>query len=107
MKQTQHTTKQKNQNKFNKEEKKIIFFFFSQIEKNCYLISYSNIMNKYIKIQNPFLFFLYLFIRTDIHISFLFIYTKKGNKKKDTKEEEGVSNVKERIIKNVYIYSDT
>ena len=101
MKQTQHTTKQKHQNKFNKEEKKIIFFF-SQIEKNCYLISYSNIMNKYIKIQNPFLFssgrtFIFRF----------YLFTKKGNKKKDTKEEEGVSNVKERIIKNVYIYSDT
>ena len=104
MKQTQHTTKQKNQNKFNKEEKKIIFFF-SQIEKNCYLISYSNIMNKYIKIQNPFLFFLYLFSSGRTFIFRIYLFTK-GNKKKDTKEE-GVSNVKERIIKNVYIYSDT
>ena len=83
MKQTQHTTKQKNQNKFNKEEKKIIFFF-SQIEKNCYLISYSNIMNKYIKIQNPFLF---SSGRTFIHISFLFIYTQKETKKKIQKKK--------------------
>ena len=87
MKQTQHTTKQKNQNKFNKEEKKIIFFF-SQIKKNCYIISYSNIMNKYIKIQNPFLFF-YIFSsgRTFIHISFLFIYTQKETKKKIQKKK--------------------
>ena len=77
MKQTQHTTKQKNQNKFNKEEKKIIFFF-SQIEKNCYLISYSNIMNKYIKIQNPFLF---SSGRTFIFRFYLFIQKKETKKK--------------------------
>ena len=44
-------------------------------------------MNKYIKIQNPFLFFLYLFIRTDIHSYFVFIYLQKETKKKIQKKK--------------------